>query len=400
MRALAAMLTRRTFPAAAVLAAALLAAGLARSGPAPVTEEQLATLAAAIPNSAQNKQVRAYAIAQAQWSAETAARLAEAAQPQQASSTPPPASGIYVAAGADLQAAVDAAPDGAKLTLGPGVHPLPPAGLDLSGKSAIRLEGDGGVGFNEGGRWGTVLRATVPGQAAIVDDGGGAVKHAGPELSHLTVHAAAPDVTGVHARMVNHGRLERVSFQGTFRVAVDLDIPVDTYPAGDAAYWELDGVKITVTQPDAVGVRLGDGGVVWITRTNFNMTGAAPVGVLCERGTVNVTQSKFNHAGRHILTRGTASTIIGNDFETWGTDHYAVEVERPGGFDGAWHRGARNKVVGNTFTPHDTPARAVRFGPGTYQNEAALNTVYGNDAASFADESAAGWNRLEAPAWD
>jgi hypothetical protein len=288
--------------------------------------------------------------------------------------------------GGDLQRMVDVVPDGTLCWLEPHVYDVPTGGLDLSAKQALSLFGAGGVGHNEGGRWGAVLRQPVDGQPVLVDNGFGAsVKHNGPKLQNITFYAPGKDVIGARFRQTNHIGLHWCSFQGGMAVAIDADVPVSQYDQGDDAYNDLDNVTWAITQPDATGFRLGDG--YWTMRAcNSDMAGMKPTAIKNLRGVIDMTDCKLNHAGYHVYSSGAGMTMKGCQFEIapW-TPTYAITVER--GTNVLPGAGCRHVIVGNTMTPHADPdghsARIAYFASGTFGNVYRFNTAIYNDSQSI-----------------
>jgi hypothetical protein len=331
--------------------------------------------------------VKRFAAATAGAAADLAAKVASLPAP----TPPPPTDERRVLPGQSIQAVIDAAPHGALIRLAAGVH-RPSAPIDTSQKSGLRIEGEGGIGYNEDANWGTVIRPTFTGPC-FQDLGGGAqVKHAGPAYRWLNVRSDAAYSTAFKFRNVNHVSLVDCSIKGLYARAIDGDVPVSEYPNGDHAYNTLERVWIVNSQPDAAGFVQGDG-FWWLHIVNFDMTGTSPVALQNLRGNISASQIKSNHAGIHFYSSGNSSDITGWKFEQAPyTGAFMVVCEKGSNLlPGA---GCNHKFMSCTFTPHDDAwlpgAKIARFGAGTYGNSLprAFNaTAYDKPVGSFVDDS-------------
>lgn len=306
-----------------------------------------------------------------------------------------PTEEYLVKPGQSIQAVVDKAPKGSRILLDIGPH-RPEYPVDVKNQNALRVEGMGGVGYNEDDQWGTVIWAPPGGKPIFVDAGDWGVKHAGPKFAWLNLRSDRADAVGWLLRRVNHVKIRDCSVKGLFASAVDGDVPVTdpAYDQGDHAYNALRDVTVVNKQPNARAFSLGDG-FWWLENDVLDLSGTSPTAVVNLRGNLNMTNVKTNNAGTHLYSSGNSCTISGCHFEQAPyTGAFIVVCEK--GQNPLYGAGCRHKFLGNTFTPHDDAygpgAKIVRFGSGTYGNNlprAYNNTAY-DKAGSFVNEGADG----------
>ena len=291
---------------------------------------------------------------------------------------------------------IDSCAHGTLIKLGAGVHRWnsPP---DFSAKSAIRVEGSGGTGYNEDENWGTIIKPNYTGPC-FVDTGIG-VKHAGTTFQWLNLRPDRPDSIGWRFRAVNHVMIRDCSAKGPFSVVIDGDVPISQYPSGDHAYNKAENLWVVNTQPNARGFVLGDG-FWWLNDCNWDLTGPSPVAITNLRGNLSIRGGKANHAGTHLYSSGNSVDVVGMHCEQAPyTGAFILVVER--GQNTLPGAGCYHKFIACTFTPHSDAyqdgAKIVRFGPGTFGNNfprAFNNTAY-DRAGSFVNEGADGTRVFE-----
>lgn len=292
--------------------------------------------------------------------------------------------------GQSLQTVIDASPNGTYIGLGAGVHAWNSV-PDFSNKSAIRVEGEGGIGYNEDEAWGTVIRPNYSGPC--FKDTGVGVKHAGTHFRYLNLRPTSNNAVGFLVRNVNGMRIRDCSGKGNFAAFVDSDA-LGVASGGDCAYNKLVDCRFVNKQPNGKGF-LQNNGFWWLEDDNWDLDGTSPNAIVNLAGNLSIRGGKANHAGTHIYSSGNSVDVMGMHMEQAPyTGAFIIVVEK--GSNTLYGAGTYHKFIGNTLTPHDDAyapgAKLVRFGPGTYANNfprAFNNTAY-DKAGSFVNEGADG----------
>ena len=233
-------------------------------------------------------------------------------------------------------------------------------GLDVSGKYCIQLVGETGLVFNDGGEYGTQLKAGQSNMTLVKCDGGASVQHQGPTFRHLGFYSDVATVKLLTMKMVNHWELKSCNVHAEAVagcVGIEIDVDTATYPGGDNAYGYMEHCAFVFDHADATAVNVLESFGFLMLNCNFAMLEDSRGVKLLKAQDIHMLGNKFNYAvgdggGYMLYCEGGNNWFTNNTFEcpdSAGTpSDYAVQFVHPGTTH-LPYQGWRNKFIGNQF---------------------------------------------------